>query len=124
MKIYIPEQQDIFVLIKPEADIMNNPEILTGREKLKVWGRGIYNHPGDNDKLLGVECNTLDYLFQQDIIDYFLIEADGAKQKPIKVPAEYEPCIPERATTVLGVIGIDAIGNTLNEKIFHRVDIF
>ncbi|MDI6601960.1 MAG: selenium cofactor biosynthesis protein YqeC [Thermoanaerobacteraceae bacterium] len=123
-KIYVPEQEDIFVLIKPEADIVNNPEILTGREKLKVWGGGIYNQLGNNDKLLGVGCNTLDYLFQQDIMAYLLIEVDGARQKPIKAPAEYEPCIPKRATTVLDVIGMDAIGNTLNEKTFHRVDVF
>jgi probable selenium-dependent hydroxylase accessory protein YqeC len=123
-KIYIPDQQDVFVLIKREGDIVNNPEILTGREKLKIWGRGIFKQAGDKDKLLGVECNVLDFLFQKDIIDYILIEADGARQKPIKAPAEFEPCIPEKTTTVLGVIGMDAIGNLLNEKTFHRVNIF
>ena len=123
-KMYVPQQQDILTIVKQEADIMNNPEILTGDEKLKIWGRGICKPVGDNKKILGVKCSSLDHLFEQDIIDYILVEADGARKKPIKAPAGYEPCIPKKTTIVLGLIGIDAVGKTLNEENFHRVDIF
>jgi len=123
-KIYVPDQQDIYTVVEPEDNIMKNPGILIGKEKTTVWGRDIYQMPGDKDKIVGVKKEVLDWLFIQNIIDYILIEADGAKKKPIKAPDEHEPCIPEKTTTVLGVIGIDAVGRTLNEDNFHRAGIF
>ena len=39
-----------------------------------------------------------------------LIEADGARRLPLKVPAEHEPVIPEMTTHVLSVYGLDSIG--------------
>jgi len=122
--MYVPDRRDIFPIVKTEDQIMKNPEYLLGKEKIKVWGKGLYKKPGDNDKLVGVKCETLDWLFIQNVIDYILIEADGAKKKPIKAPADYEPCIPKETTLVLGVIGIDAIERPLNENNFHRVGMF
>ncbi len=123
-KIYVPEQQDVLTLVKSEADFVDMLDKLPQRRKLPVWGSGIYKQPKDKDKLLGVNCDTLDYLFCQNPIDYILIEADGAKKKPIKTPGHNEPCIPKNTTIVLGVIGMDAIGKTLNEDSFHRVNVF
>lgn len=51
--------------------------------------------------------------------DVLLIEADGARHKPIKVPAFWEPVIPDLADTVIGVIGLDCLGKTIEET-SHR----
>lgn len=52
--------------------------------------------------------------------DFVLIEADGAKHFPCKVPADTEPVIPEQSDIVLGVAGIDAIGKPLEEVCFRK----
>ena len=48
-----------------------------------------------------------------------LIEADGAKEKPCKVPAAHEPVLWGKTTTVIGVFGLDAVGRTIEEAC-HR----
>lgn len=52
--------------------------------------------------------------------DVVLIEADGAKRLPCKVPIETEPVIPKETTIVLGVMGLDAVGRPLREVCFRK----
>lgn len=42
--------------------------------------------------------------------DVLLIEADGAKRLPIKVPRDGEPVIPAMTDVVIGCVGLDCIG--------------
>ena len=53
------------------------------------------------------------------VADVLLIEADGAKRLPLKVPGEMEPVIPEFVELVIGVVGIDALGESI-QKTCHR----
>ena len=48
-----------------------------------------------------------------------LIEADGARRMPLKVPAAHEPVIPEETTHVLSVYGLDAVGKPFKEVCFR-----
>ncbi len=48
-----------------------------------------------------------------------IIEADGAKRLPFKVPGEWEPVILEESTMIIGVLGMDALGKPLKEKCFR-----
>lgn len=50
---------------------------------------------------------------------FFWIEADGAKRLPLKVPGEWEPVIPEFVDLVIGVVGMDALGEPIR-KTCHR----
>lgn len=54
-----------------------------------------------------------------DLVDYVLVEADGSKRLPLKIPAEHEPVILKGSNMVVGVCGIDAIGKTIEETC-HR----
>jgi probable selenium-dependent hydroxylase accessory protein YqeC len=54
--------------------------------------------------------------------DLILIEADGAKNLPCKVPAAHEPVIPEAADIVIGVIGMDTPGKRLGEICFRKAE--
>lgn len=47
--------------------------------------------------------------------DVVLVEADGSRHHPLKVPADYEPVIPEETDLVIGVAGTYAIGQTFAE---------
>ncbi len=49
-----------------------------------------------------------------------LIEADGARRLPIKVPAEHEPVISKETTHVISVYGLDALGKTFAEVCFRQ----
>ena len=47
------------------------------------------------------------------LADFVLVEADGAKRLPLKIPASHEPVILEGSNIVVGVCGIDAIGKSI-----------
>ncbi len=49
-----------------------------------------------------------------------LIEADGARRLPIKAPGPDEPVLPESLDTVLGVVGLDALGTPLSAEHVFR----
>ena len=55
------------------------------------------------------------------LADVILIEADGAKRYPLKVPASWEPVIWEQTDLVIAVAGMDAIGRPIRE-VCHRSD--
>ncbi|MDO9129335.1 MAG: selenium cofactor biosynthesis protein YqeC [Anaerolineales bacterium] len=53
-----------------------------------------------------------------------LVEADGARQKPLKAPAEHEPVIPDFVETVVVVAGMSGLGKPLTDEFVHRPEIF
>ena len=53
-----------------------------------------------------------------------LIEADGARQKPLKAPAAHEPPIPNFVDAVVVVAGLSGLGQPLTDEIVHRAEIF
>jgi molybdenum cofactor cytidylyltransferase len=53
-----------------------------------------------------------------------LIEADGARLRALKAPAEHEPAIPDFVDAVVVVAGLSAIGKPLTEEWVHRPEQF
>ena len=53
-----------------------------------------------------------------------LVEADGARQKPLKAPAENEPPIPAFVAMVVVVAGMSGLGKPLSAEEVHRPEIF
>lgn len=56
--------------------------------------------------------------------DLVLVEADGSKHLPVKAPAEHEPVIPELCDVVLGCVGLDCLGLSMDEHHVHRPALF
>jgi probable selenium-dependent hydroxylase accessory protein YqeC len=52
--------------------------------------------------------------------DLVLVEADGARGRSIKAAGEGEPVVPACADAVLGLVGLDCIGEKLGDGIAHR----
>lgn len=48
-----------------------------------------------------------------------VIEADGARGRPAKAPADHEPVIPSATTLLVAVIGADALGRVIADQC-HR----
>lgn len=51
--------------------------------------------------------------------DIVLVEADGAKKLPIKLPRDGEPVIPGNTDICMVCMGIDAVGEKISEKCFR-----
>ncbi|MDO5135280.1 MAG: selenium cofactor biosynthesis protein YqeC [Eubacteriales bacterium] len=56
-----------------------------------------------------------------ELCDVMLIEADGAKHQPLKVPEAWEPVIPDFAQAVISVVGLDCLGKPIRETT-HRME--
>ena len=80
----------------------------------------------DRERTRPVNNNLLDWLRQ--FCGYhsipLLIEADGARQKPLKAWAEHEPPIPSFVEQVLQVVGLSGLGKILNDEPVHRPKLF
>ena len=75
-------------------------------------------------KFVGVTPGLLDALTRRRVADCILVEGDGARALPIKVPAEHEPVIPRESAVVVPVAGLDAIGRSVTEGAVHRPELF
>ena len=53
-----------------------------------------------------------------------LVEADGARQKPLKAPAEHEPVIPAFMETVVVMAGLSAVGKPLTDEWVYEAERF
>ena len=76
------------------------------------------------NKLIRVESQVIDEIFESKKFDYIIVEADGSKRKPIKAPASHEPVIPSLTTKTIGIIGMDAVGQRIYEENVHRAILF
>lgn len=90
--------------------------------RLAVIGEKIDDN--GEEKVSGPSPDWLDKWWEEKFVDYFLVEADGAAGRPVKAPASHEPVIPLSTTDLIGVIGIDALGLSLQEKNVFRSEIF
>lgn len=79
------------------------------------------NHVKDG-KLIGSSLEKIEDIIKRNIFDYVLIEADGSKRKPLKAPADHEPLVSNLTTITIGVVGLDSIGQELNDSNFHRAE--
>ena len=60
--------------------------------------------------------------FLQEVLqeaEVVLIEADGAKHHPVKVPEKWEPVIPRCADIVISVIGLDCLGQPISQSAYR-----
>ncbi|MGE5631830.1 MAG: selenium cofactor biosynthesis protein YqeC [Caulobacteraceae bacterium] len=78
----------------------------------------------EDNKLVGYDNTVISGIFASSNIGYVLVEGDGSKRKPVKAPAAHEPFIPECCDMVLGLIGLDCLGEQASEASVHRLDYF
>ena len=94
-------------------------------EVRRLWQSGSYAVVGTEPGAEGAEIKKITGLSEPERSLYFdmaevvLIEADGAKRMPCKVPAAHEPVILKECDTVIGVMGIRSVGRPLREVCFR-----
>ncbi|WP_309492140.1 selenium cofactor biosynthesis protein YqeC [Candidatus Hecatella orcuttiae] len=52
-----------------------------------------------------------------------IVEADGARGKPFKAPASYEPVIPPDTTLYIPMVSVEVLGKKLTAEAAHRPEI-
>lgn len=96
-------------LLEPSAEKMG--------ELLAAYGQAWVGTPAPGGKMQGVPCEFLDKIWKMGLP--VLIEADGARKLPLKVPGEQEPVILPETTHVLSVYGLDAVGQRIEDICFR-----
>lgn len=129
-RMFMPESNVVLTWKKEDIIKMLNDEniitvgILCDKNDTKYR----HNQLNNENKLLKGEENSLKKINGLpkeiavsliELADFVIVEADGAKRLPLKVPSEYEPVILEVSNLVVGVCGIDAIGKSIKETC-HR----
>lgn len=109
-KIYCPSEE------KYESLIVGN-NISAGKNKnITVVGSRI-----EDGKLHSLSYEEINNMRKN--YDFILIEGDGAKEKLLKEWNDYEPCIPEFSTKIIGVINMDILDLNISEKNIHRFEL-
>jgi len=83
--------------------------------------------PSNNeDRLIGLDEKSLESLRALCINRHIplLIEADGARQRPLKAPADYEPVLPNWVNKVVVMAGLTGLGKALTTDAVHRPEQF
>ncbi len=116
-------------IYNPSKDLYDNLVILDNDQSMESnWGNGTITVLGRcislQNKIIGVDSDFLNNIFKKNFFDIILVEADGSKERPIKAPASHEPVIPSFTSKTIGVIGMDALGKTIDESNVHRPEIF
>ena len=93
-----PSEEKMAQILDREGKIFLGKKAEAGKMQMpdEVW----------MEKLLQLNCPVL-------------IEADGARRMPIKVPGEHEPVFRKETGRILYVYGMDAIGRPLEEACFR-----
>ena len=92
-------------------------EILQTLEATGYAAAGIPVKEGGADKIKGLPGDVLARGI--DAADVTLIEGDGSRGLPVKVPASHEPVIVPQTTRILLVAGLSCLGEELG-KVCHR----
>jgi len=94
-------------------------------EGLKIHGNVFLSQKLlDSGKVEGVSPFFADGLYQDQGIDYMLVEADGSAGHPVKAHAEHEPVIPASVTKVVAMLGLEALGKQMGQETVFRGDLF
>jgi probable selenium-dependent hydroxylase accessory protein YqeC len=76
------------------------------------------------EKLVGFSPEGVESIWRPGLLDWILVEADGASRRPLKAPASHEPVVPVSSGWVVGLVGLDAVGKPLDEPWVFRWEIF
>jgi len=71
-------------------------------------------------KLAGLQPEQPYELLMKSGADAVIVEADGARHRMIKAPAEHEPVMPLQTNVALLMISAEAINQPLSDRIAHR----
>jgi probable selenium-dependent hydroxylase accessory protein YqeC len=114
-----PDETDLLV-VAPETDVLLKTigEAWQQYHRVTVAGTVLRK-----EKLAGLQPEQPYELLVKSGADAVIVEADGARHRMIKAPAEHEPVIPVRTNVALLLMSAEAINQLLSDKIAHRPEL-
>lgn len=79
-------------------------------------------YPASPQKLKGLNPEVVTDLARRLPNVHWLVEADGAKGRELKAPADHEPAVPSGAHRVVIVGSLAALGRPLDDRTVHRAE--
>lgn len=110
------QQYENVLLVEEEGDWKRSEGLI--EQGIVFVGRSILG----SGKIEGISASVADEIFQSSNAQVLIVEADGSAGHPLKAPAEHEPVISSSVTTVVAMMGLEAVGARLNEATTFRVD--
>jgi molybdenum cofactor cytidylyltransferase len=113
----------------PLADnhfVVQTEEAVRSFEKSPPSGVSLFTGLIEGDRARGLPFDVLKWIHEISKRHHvpLLIEADGARQKPLKAPEAHEPPIPDFVDLVIVTAGLSALGKPLTDKWVHRAELF
>ncbi len=78
----------------------------------------------DPGKLRGFAPEIIQKIWSSRLFRWIIVEADGAAGRPLKVPADHEPVIPACTSRLVGMVGLNCVGRSLNNQWVFRHERF
>lgn len=72
------------------------------------------------DRWQGVPADRVAELRDSARADCVIVEADGARGRLLKAPADHEPAMPESASVVMPVVNLRVVGRRIDSEHVHR----
>ncbi len=116
--IYFPKQGETDTLIVATETSMLVKMVNAAwkqHHRVTVAGRAI-----GAGKIAGLQPDQPYELLMKSGADVVIVEADGARHKMIKAPAEHEPVVPPETNVALLMMSAEAINQPLSGEIAHR----
>jgi molybdenum cofactor cytidylyltransferase len=107
--------------------IAPTPEDFLRLETEPPEGLILFSGPETNEeRTLGLQGERLERVRQlaDQLKTALILEADGARRRPLKAPAVHEPAIPPWVDVVVVVAGLSGLGKPLDQDHVHRPEIF
>lgn len=94
------------------SDAAQFREAMEGAEAVRVVVSAVDT---DANKLMGVDPSFVDDAPREpDLL--LLVEADGSRRRPLKIPTARDPVIPLTTTVVVGLMGASGFGEAISEE--------
>jgi len=78
----------------------------------------------DQDKLYGFRPEIIGELWNAGLFRWIIVEADGAAGRPLKAPATHEPVVPDCTNRLVGIVGLNGVGQPLTGRLVFRHERF
>lgn len=113
-----PKDFKVHVVREPVGTLLSAVERACSKHRLVAYTQ----LTSKRDRYEGVPATKVQEIHERLGFDVTLVKADGARTRLVKAPAEDEPQLPERVTTVIPVVSAKALNRPLSERIAHRVE--
>lgn len=101
----------------PKENAVLSGDALEIQQKLKQWRLVVAGIPCGNGKIEELPKQIWEKVFP--MADVVLVEADGAKRLPLKMPNDTEPVLPKECDFLVTVVGLSCLGKPL-AQVCHR----